>query len=64
MCVFFLYHLKILFFSIFGFAGFSLAARLFSNCCEWGLLFVAIRWLLIAGAGGGGGASLVAEHGL
>jgi len=56
--------LKILFFSIFGFAGFSLAARLFSNCCEWGLLFVAIRWLLIAGAGGGGGASLVAEHGL
>ena len=32
--------------------------RAFSSCEEWGLLFVAVRWLLIAVA------SLVAEHGL
>ena len=34
------------------------ACRLFSSCGEWGLLFVAVRGLLIAVA------SLVAEHGL
>ena len=33
-------------------------ARAFSSCGEWGLLFVAVRGLLIAVA------SLVAEHGL
>ena len=33
-------------------------ARAFSSCCEQGLLFVAVRGLLIAVA------SLVAEHGL
>ena len=33
-------------------------ARAFSSCGEWGLLFVAVRGLLIAMA------SLVAEHGL
>ena len=32
--------------------------RLFSSCSEWGLLFVAVRGLLIAVA------SLVVEHGL
>ena len=33
-------------------------ARTFSGCSEWGLLFVAVRGLLIAVA------SLVVEHGL
>ena len=33
-------------------------ARPFSSCSEWGLLFVAVRGLLIVVA------SLVAEHGL
>ena len=33
-------------------------ARPFSSCGEWGLLFVAVRRLLIAVA------SLIAEHGL
>ena len=33
-------------------------ARAFSSCIEWGLLFVAVRRLLIAVA------SLVAQHGL
>ena len=33
-------------------------ARAFSSCGEWGLLFAAVRGLLIAMA------SLVAEHGL
>ena len=37
---------------------FVAARRLFSSCGEWGLLFVAVRGLLIAVA------SLVAEHGL
>ena len=37
---------------------FVAACRLFSSCGEWGLLFVAVRGLLIAVA------SLVAEHGL
>ena len=35
---------------------FAVAHRLFSSCCEQGLLFVAVRGLLIAVA------SLVAEH--
>ena len=35
-----------------------IAARAFSSCGEWGLLFVAVRGLLIAVA------SLVAEQGL
>ena len=37
---------------------FVAARGLFSSCSEWGLLFVAVRGLLIAVA------SLVAEHGL
>ena len=35
-----------------------IAARAFSSCGEWGLLFVAVRGLLVAVA------SLIAEHGL
>ena len=38
--------------------GLHCCARAFSSCGEWGLLFVAVRGLLIAVA------SLVAEHGL
>ena len=38
--------------------GLHCCARAFSSCGERGLLFVAVRGLLIAGA------SLVAEHGL
>ena len=38
--------------------GLRCCARAFSSCREWGLLFVAVRGLLIAVA------SLVAEHGL
>ena len=38
--------------------GLRCCARAFSSCGEWGLLFVAVRGLLI------GVASLVAEHGL
>ena len=37
---------------------FAAVCRLFSGCGEWGLLFVAVRGLLIAVA------SLVVEHGL
>ena len=37
---------------------FVAACGLFSSCGEWGLLFVAVRGLLMAVA------SLVAEHGL
>ena len=37
---------------------FIAACRLFSSCGEWGLLFVAVRGLLIAVA------SLVVDHGL
>ena len=36
--------------------GLCCCARAFSSCSEWGLLFVAVRALLIAVA------SLVAEH--
>ena len=43
---------------IFGCFGSSLLCTAFSSCGEWGLLFVAVRWLLIVVA------SLVAEHGL
>ena len=38
--------------------GLHCCAPAFSSCGEWGLLFVAVRGLLIAVA------SLVAEHGL
>ena len=38
--------------------GLRCCSRAFSSCCEWGLLFIAVRELLIAVA------SLVAEHGL
>ena len=38
--------------------GLRCCARAFSSCGEWGLLFIAVRGLLIAVA------SLVAEHGL
>ena len=38
--------------------GLCCCARAFSSCSEWGLLFVAVRRLLIAVA------SLVVEHGL
>ena len=53
---FFFINLFILF--IFGCVGSSLLCTGFSSCGEWGLLFVAVRGLLIAVA------SLVAEHGL
>ena len=38
--------------------GLCCCTRAFSSCSEWGLLFVAVRGLLIAVA------PLVAEHGL
>ena len=38
--------------------GLCCCTRAFSSCSEWGLLFVAVRRLLIAVA------PLVAEHGL
>ena len=38
--------------------GLRCCARAFSSCGEWGLLFIAVRGLLIAVA------SLVVEHGL
>ena len=38
--------------------GLRCCMRTFSNCGEWGLLFVAVRGLLVVVA------SLVAEHGL
>ena len=38
--------------------GLGCCARAFSSCGEWGLLFVAVRGLLIVVA------SLVTEHGL
>ena len=38
--------------------GLRCCARAFSSCSEWGLLFVAVRGLLILVA------SLVVEHGL
>ena len=43
---------------VFGCVGSSLLRAAFSSCGEWGLLFVAMRGLLIVVA------SLVAEHGL
>ena len=43
---------------LFGCIGLRCCARAFSSCDEWGLLFVAVRGLLIAVA------SLVVEHGL
>ena len=45
-------------FIILGCAGSSLSGKLFSSCGELGLLFIAVRRLLIAVA------SLVVEHGL
>ena len=38
--------------------GLSCFAWAFSNCCEWGLLFIAVHGLLISVS------SLVAEHSL
>ena len=57
---FFIIILKIYLFYlfIFGCVGSSLLRRAFSSCGERGLLFVAVRGLLIASA------SLVVEHGL
>ena len=43
---------------VFWFLFFWAVRRLFSSCCEWGLLFVAVHGLLIAVV------SLVAQHGL
>ena len=54
----FIYFLKFIYF-IFGCIGSSLlCARAFSSCGERGLLFIAVRGLLIVVA------SLVVEHGL
>ena len=57
LCIeaFFKKNLFILFLAV---LGLHCCARAFSSCSEWGLLFVAVRRLLIAVA------SLVAEHGL
>ena len=53
------YFLKIVFkFLFFGCFGSCCCTRAFSSCSEWGLLFVAVRGLLIAVA------SVVAEHGI
>ena len=49
--------LKNLFFFFLSVLGLRCYARAFSSCGEWGLLFVAVRRLLIAVA------SLGAEHG-
>ena len=54
----FIYLFLNLFIFIFGCVGSSLLRWAFSSCSERGLLFVAVRRLLIAVA------SLVAEHGL
>ena len=61
MCLFLIYlfifqiYLGILFLAE---LGLCCCVRAFSSCGEWGLLFVAVRGLLVAVA------SLVAEHGL
>ena len=56
---FFLFFLNIYLFILFLAAlGLRCCTRAFSSCGEWGLLFVAVRELLIAVA------SLAAEHGL
>ena len=55
---FFLINLFILFYLLLAVLGLRCCAQAFSSCGEWGLLFVAVRGLLIAVA------SLVAEHGL
>ena len=47
-----------LFFLVLAVLGLRCCLWAFSSCGEWGLLFIAVRWLLIAVA------SLVAEHGL
>ena len=51
----FVYFLK--FYLFLAALGLCCCARAFSSCGEWGLLFVAVRVLLIAAA------SLVEEHG-
>ena len=53
-----LFFLNIFILFILAALGLCCCARAFSSCCEWGLLFVAVRRLLIVEA------SLVAEHGL
>ena len=58
-CSFFFFFFNLFFIYLFLAAlGLRCCERAFSSCGEWGLLFVAVRWLLIAVA------SLVAEHGL
>ena len=51
--IIFLIYLFYLFFAV---LGLRCCTRAFSNCGEWGLLFIVVRRLLIAVA------SLVAEH--
>ena len=59
LSVFFLNKFIYLFIYLFLAAlGLHCCTRAFFSCCEWGLLFVAVRGLLIAVA------SVVAEHGL
>ena len=50
--------ITLVFFFFLAALGRRFCTQAFSSCMEWGLLFVAVRWLLIAVA------SLVAEHGL
>ena len=55
---FFIDFFKNLFYLPLAVLGLHCCMRVFSSCSEWGLLFVAVRGLLIAVA------SLVGEHGL
>ena len=55
---FIFYFFKFIYFIYFWLRWVFIAARAFSSCGERGLLFVAVRGLLIAVA------SVVAEHGL
>ena len=55
---FFFINLFILFYLFLAALGLRRCTRAFSSCREWGLLFVAVRGLLIAVA------SLAVEHGL
>ena len=43
-----LWFLLLIFLIIFGYAGSLLLHGVFSSCCEWGLLFIALLRLLIA----------------
>ena len=52
----FFINLFILFYLFLAVLGLRCCARAFSSCGEWGLLFIAVRRLLIAVA------SLAAEH--